>query len=125
MEDEISYKVIGAAIKVHKILGGPGLLEGIYESCLCHELVLRGLKVQRQVSVPVIYKELPVREPLIMDILVNGKVIIEVKAIEKENPIHKVQLLTYLRLTGKKLGLLINFGQKSVKEGINRVVNGL
>ena len=125
MEDEISYKVIGAAIEVHKTLGGPGLLEGIYESCLCHELVLRGLKVQRQVSVPVIYKEMSVREPLIMDILVNDRVIIEVKAVEKENPIHRVQLLTYLRLTGKKLGLLINFGQSSVKEGINRVVNGL
>jgi GxxExxY protein len=83
------------------------------------------LKVQRQVSVPVIYKKMPVREPLMMDILVNDRVIIEVKAVEKENPIHKVQLLTYLRLTEKKLGLLINFGQTSVKEGINGIVNGL
>lgn len=124
-EDEISYKVIGAAIEVHKTLGGPGLLEGIYESSLYHELKLRGLKVERQVRVPVTYKGVEVREPLIIDLLVEEKLIIEVKATEKESPIHEVQLLTYLRLTGKKLGLMINFGRESVKKGISRVVNGL
>jgi len=124
-EDEISYKVIGAAIEVQKTLGGPGLLEGVYESCLCHELKLRGLKVERQVRVPVTYKGEEVKEPLVIDLIVEDKLIIEVKATEKDSPIHEVQLLTYLRLTGKKLGLLINFGRKSVREGISRVVNGL
>jgi len=124
-EDEISYKVIDAAIEVHKTLGGPGLLEGVYESCLYHELKLQGLKVERQVRVPVTYKGEEVKEPLIVDLLVEDKLIIEVKATEKDSSIHEVQLLTYLRLTGSKLGLLINFGRKSAKEGISRVVNGL
>jgi GxxExxY protein len=124
MENEISYKVIGAAITVHQFLG-PGLLESIYESALCHELTLNGLKVERQKPVPVIYRDVVIREPLILDILVENKVIIEVKAIEKEIEIYKPQLLTYLRLSGIKLGLLINFGRNSVKEGIHRVVNGL
>jgi GxxExxY protein len=125
MENEISHKIIGAAIEVHKILGGPGLLEGVYESCLCHELGLRGLKTERQLAVPVIYKNSVVREPLYIDILVEGIVIVEAKATEKLHPIYEVQLLTYLRLTGKKLGLLVNFGQQYVKDGITRVVNGL
>lgn len=125
MENEISHKIIGAAIEVHKILGGPGLLEGVYESCLCHELALRGLKTERQLAVPVIYKNSVVREPLYIDILVEGIVIVEVKATEKLHPIYEVQLLTYLRLTGRKLGLLVNFGQQYVKDGITRVVNDL
>jgi GxxExxY protein len=125
MENELSYKVIGAAIEVHKILGGPGLLEGVYESCLCRELVLRGLKVLRQVPVPVTYKGETVREPLILDILVEDKLIVEVKATERDCSLFQAQLLTYLRLTGLKLGILINFGKESIKEGINRVVNGL
>jgi GxxExxY protein len=125
MENEISHKIIGAAIEVHKILGGPGLLEGIYESCFCHELALRGLKTERQLAVPVIYKNSVVREPLYIDILIEGIVIVEVKATEKLHPIYEVQLLTYLRLTGRKLGLLVNFGQQYVKDGITRVVNGL
>ena len=121
MENEISHKIIGAAIEVHRTLGGPGLLESIYESSLCYELESRGMQIQRQLIVPVII----VRDPLFLDILVEDKVIIEVKATEKEHDIHQAQLLTYLRLTGKKLGLLINFGQKSVKDGVQRVVNGL
>ena len=125
MENEISHKIIGATIEVHKILGGPGLLEGVYESCLCHELALRGLKTERQLAVPVIYKNSVVREPLYIAILVEGIVIVEVKATEKLHSIYEVQLLTYLRLTGKKLGLLVNFGQQYVKDGITRVVNGL
>jgi GxxExxY protein len=125
MENEISHKIIGAAIEVHRILGGPGLLESIYESSLCHELVLRGLQIQRQLIIPVKYKNTVVREPLCLDILVEKKVIIEVKATEKEHAIYQAQLLTYLRLTGVKLGLLINFGQECVKDGVHRVVNGL
>jgi GxxExxY protein len=125
MENEISYKIIGAAITVHQTLGGPGLLESIYESALCHELTINGLKVERQKPVPVIYKGVVIREPLILDILVENKVIIEVKAVEKEIEIYKPQLLTYLRLSGIKLGLLINFGRNSMKEGIHRVVNSL
>lgn len=125
MENDISHKIIGAAIEVHRVLGGPGLLEGVYESCLCHELLLRGLKVERQLAVPVSYKGTAVRDPLYIDILVQGIVIVEVKAVEKLHPIHQVQLLTYLRLTGRKLGLLVNFGQEYVKDGVTRIVNGL
>jgi GxxExxY protein len=125
MENELSHKIIGAAIEVHRGLGGPGLLEGVYESCLCRELMLRGLAVQRQVAVPVTYKGEQVRDSLYLDIIVNDRVIVEVKATEKKHPIHEVQLLTHLRLTGKKLGLLINFGREHVKNGIDRVVNGL
>lgn len=125
MENEISNKIIGAAIEVHKILGGPGLLESVYESCLAHELSLRGLKVQRQLSVPVIYKGSIVKDPLYIDILVESLVVVEVKATEKLQLLHDVQLLTYLRLTNRKLGLLVNFGQEFVKDGISRVVNKL
>jgi GxxExxY protein len=125
MENEISHKIIGAAIEVHRILGGPGLLESVYESSLCYELTLRGLHIQKQLTVPVKYKNVAVREPMCLDILVENKVIIEVKATEKEHAIHQAQLLTYLRLTGLKLGLLINFGQACVKDGVHRVVNGL
>jgi len=125
MEDEILYKIIGAAIEVHRTLGGPGLLESIYESSLCHELTLKGLQIQKQLIVPVKYKNTVVRDPLCLDILLENKVIIEVKATEKEHAIHQAQLLTYLRLRGVKLGLLINFGQDCVKDGVHRVVNGL
>jgi GxxExxY protein len=123
IENEISYKIIGAAIEVHRLLG-PGLLESIYESALCHELTLNGLKIVRQKPVNVTYKDVKIREPYVLDILVENKVIIEVKATEKEQDIHKAQLLTYLRLSDIKLGLLINFGRSSVKEGIYRIING-
>ena len=125
MENEISHKIIGAAIEVHRVLGGPGLLESVYESALCHELTLRKVHIQKQVIVPVKYKNTIVRDPLCLDILVENKVIIEVKATEKEHAIYHAQLLTYLRLTGIKLGLVINFGQNCVKDGVHRVVNGL
>jgi GxxExxY protein len=125
LENEISYKIVGAAIEVHRTLGGPGLIESIYESSLCHELTLRGLQVQRQLTVPVMYKNVAVRDPLYLDILVESRVIVEVKATEKEHPIYQAQLLTYLRLTGLKLGLLINFGKECVKDGVLRIVNGL
>jgi GxxExxY protein len=125
MENELSYKIIGAAIETHKTLGGPGLLESIYESSLCHELALVGLKIKKQVLVPVTYKGIIIRAPLCLDILVEDKIVIEVKATEKNHEIQQAQLLTYLRLTGLKLGLLINFGQECIKKGISRVVNGL
>lgn len=125
MENEISYEVIGAAIEVHRMLGGPGLLESVYEAALCHELFLRGLHVQRQITVPIIYKGVKIKEPLFIDVIANEKVIIEVKATEKNHPIFETQVLTYLRLTKIKLGLLINFGYSNVKEGISRIVNGL
>lgn len=125
IENEISHKIIGAAIEVHRTLGGPGLLESVYESSLCHELTLAGLQIQKQLMIPVKYKNTVVRDPLCLDTLVENKVIIEVKATEMEHAIHKTQLLTYLRLTGIKLGLLINFGQGCVKDGVHRVVNGL
>lgn len=120
----LTYKIIGAAMEVHRTLGGPGLLESIYESALCHELLLQGLKIQSQVPIEVRYKDVKIRDPLILDILVENQIIIEVKATEKENPIHEVQLLTYLRLTGLRLGLVINFGNRYIKEGIKRVING-
>ena len=125
MENELSRKIIGAAIEVHRILGGPGLLESVYESALCHELTLIGLQIQRQLPVQVVYKGVTIKEPLYIDVLVNNKVIIEIKATEKNHSIYETQILTYLRLTGIKLGLLINFGNKQVKDGISRIVNGL
>jgi GxxExxY protein len=124
VNNALTYKIIGAAMEVHRTLGGPGLLESIYESALCHELVLQGLKIQSQVPVEVCYKGVIIREPLVLDILVENQIIIEVKATEKENPIHEVQLLTYLRLTGLRLGLVINFGSRHIKEGVKRVING-
>lgn len=111
MDNALTFKIIGAAIEVHRILGGPGLLESIYEASLCHELTLQGLNVQQQLKVDVAYKGVIVKDPIYLDILVDKKVIVEVKATEKDHPIHEVQLLTYLRLTGIKLVLCIkSFG---------------
>ncbi len=109
---------------MHRTLGGPGLLESIYHSALCHELSLQGLRVRSEVPVEVRYKGIKIRDPLLIDILVEDLIIVEVKATEKDHPIHDVQLLTYLRLTGLRLELVINFGSKHVKEGIKRVING-
>ena len=124
-ENQLSSDVIGAAIEAHKTLGGAGLLESIYEEALCHELSLRGLKFSRQVLVPVKYKNVPIKDHLCLDIIVEDKLIVEVKATEKEHEFHSAQLLTYLRITGKKLGLLINFGKPFVNDGIKRIANGL
>jgi GxxExxY protein len=124
-ENELSEAIIGAAIEVHRVLGGPGLLEDVYEQCLCRELSIRGLRFERQVEVPVVYKGCSVRKPLFLDIVVEDKVIVEVKATEKYNTIYESQLLTYLRLTDLRLGLVINFGDKRVSDGVHRVVNGL
>ncbi len=123
--NKLAGEIIGAAIEVHRELGGPGLLEEVYESAMAWELGLRGVAVKRQVPVPVIYKGQEVKKPLFLDLLVADRVIVEVKAVENFNLLFKSQLLTYLRLTGKNLGLIINFGEKFVKDGIHRVVNGL
>jgi GxxExxY protein len=124
IENALSKHVIDAAVEVHKTLGGPGLLESLYEDALAYELRLRQVPVQSQVRVPIQYKGYGLRDPMRIDLLVGSKVIVEVKATEKQLPVHKAQVLTYLRLTGLKLGLLINFGQGRVLDGIHRVVNG-
>ena len=124
-EDTKNHEIIGASIEIHRTLGGPGLLESIYEAALCHELILRGLRVHRQRPVQVVYKGVAIREPLFIDIVVEDKVLVEVKATEKNHPIYETQVLTYLRLTGIKLGLLVNFGAPYVKDGVSRIINGI
>ncbi|PCJ51233.1 MAG: Fe3+ hydroxamate ABC transporter substrate-binding protein [Candidatus Hydrogenedentota bacterium] len=124
-EDELSHLIIGRAIEVHKTLGGPGLLESVYEEALAWELKQMGLKVERQISVPIHYKNQKLGNPLYLDLIINGQVIIECKATAEHNKIYEAQTLTYLRLMDLKLGLVINFGQRVVKDGIHRVVNGL
>ncbi|TLD40096.1 MAG: hypothetical protein JETT_3641 [Candidatus Jettenia ecosi] len=124
-ENDISKIIVGCAIEVHRVLGGPGLLESVYEEALVFELERSGLNVQRQVFVPIIYKGNALSSPLRMDVMINNKVIVECKALITYNTIFEVQLLTYLRLTGLKLGLVINFGEALVFKGIHRVVNGL
>ncbi len=119
--NDISKNVIGAAINVHKILG-PGLLESAYEECLCHEFDLRGIQYSRQCNIPVEYKGVRLDCGYRMDLLVEGAVVVELKAIEKIMPIHDAQLLSYLKLTNCKLGLLINFNVSVLKQGIRRKV---
>ena len=121
--NDISGAIITAAIEVHRELGGPGLLESIYEEALVHELTVRGLQVERQLPVEVAYKGANLKTPLRLDLLVEDSVIVEIKAVETLASVSRSQLLTYLRLSDKPLGLLINFGEKLVKDGIHRVVN--
>jgi GxxExxY protein len=125
VENALSKKILDAAIEVHRTLGGPGLLESLYEDALFYELKLRNIPVLSQVPIPVIYKNCKLRDPMRLDILVDCKVIIEVKATENVSALHKAQLLTYLRLTHLKLGLVINFGQERIIDGWSRVVNNL
>jgi GxxExxY protein len=122
-ENEISRKIIGAAIEVHKQLG-PGLLESSYEVCLAFELKKLGLIVQTQIALPVIYKEVKLEAGYRIDILVENKVIIELKAVDTLADIHTAQLLTYLKLKDLKLGLLINFNNVKLIDGVKRVLNG-
>jgi len=124
-ENEISRIILDAAIEVHRTLGGPGLLESVYEEALAWELRLRNLEVRRQIEVPVIYKEQKLAGRLRIDLLVGGRVIVEVKAAQPYNPIFEAQALTYLRLTDLRLALVINFGEATIKEGYHRVVNNL
>jgi GxxExxY protein len=119
----LSHQIIGAAIEVHRLIG-PGLLESVYESALCKELRLKGLTVDRQVSVPVNYKGEVLDCHVKLDLLVGGTVIVEVKAVETLIYVHKAQLLTYLRLQNLWLGLLINFNVEVLRNGIRRILNG-
>jgi len=123
-ENEIAKEIVDAAYKIHTTLG-PGLLESVYEAVLAYELKNRGLTIVRQQSLPVVYESIKLEEGFRTDIIVEGKVIIELKSVETTAPVHKKQLLTYLRLSGLKLGLLINFGSHLIKGGITRVINGV
>jgi GxxExxY protein len=120
-QDPLTREIIGGAIVVHKELG-PGLLESAYEECLAVELVDRGLDVRRQVPVPVVFKGRPVECGYRLDMLVNDRVIVEIKAVERVVPVHEAQLLTYLRLAGKRVGLLMNFHCAYLRDGIVRRV---
>ncbi|MRR54793.1 MAG: GxxExxY protein [Deltaproteobacteria bacterium] len=125
MENTIAKNVVDCAIEVHRTLGGPGLLESVYEEALDWELRQRGLVVERQTIVPIRYKGNQLAAPLRLDLLVDNRVIVEVKATTSYNPVFEAQALTYLRMLDLKLALVINFGEKFVKDGIRRVVNGL
>lgn len=124
-ENEISRVVVEAAIEVHRTLGGPGLLESVYEEALAYELELCGLTVERQIVVPVFYKGKRLKTQLRVDLIVVGRVVVECKAVSTYNSVFEAQVLTYLRQLNLKLGLVINFGERLVKDGIHRVVNGL
>ncbi|HTR40800.1 MAG TPA: GxxExxY protein [Pseudomonadales bacterium] len=124
-ENEISKVIVDSAIEVHRELGGPGLIESVYEEALVEELIRRGMMVERQLQVPIMYKGKQLGTPLRLDLKVNGLVLIDNKATNEWNPIFAAQMLTYLRLTKLKLGIIINFGEQYVKNGIHRVVNGL
>ena len=123
-ENEISYKVIGAAIELHKSIG-PGLLESAYENALAFDLKAMGFTVRQQVPMPFIYIEVKQDVGYRIDLLIHDKLILEIKAIEVLAPVHYTQLLTYLKLSGIKLGLIINFNSKTLKNNIHRVVNNL
>lgn len=118
---QLTSAIIAAAIEVHRELG-PGLFESVYEECFCRELTLRGISFRRQVDLPVIYKGLKLDRAYRLDVIVEEKVIVEVKAVEHILPVHKAQLLTYLRVTGTPVGLLINFNSPTLKDGIVRRV---
>ena len=118
----ISGEVVDSAMEVHTALG-PGLLESSYEACLVYELRLRGLEVVQQLALPIVYKDVHLDYGYRLDLLVGGAVIVELKASEKFHPVHEAQLLSYLRLSGHRLGLLINFHVPRLKDGIKRVIN--
>jgi len=122
-ENELSKIVFDAGLKIHKKLG-PGLFETVYEECLFYELQKQGLKVEKQMVLPIIYEELKISNAFRIDILVESKLILEIKAVEFINPSHKAQLLTYLKMTNCKLGLLINFNEETFTAGISRIING-
>jgi len=123
-ENEIGTIIVDAAVAVHREFG-PGLLESVYEAILAFELGQRGLSVKRQVPIPIRYKQMTFEEAFRADLVIEDKVIIELKAVEQVSQAHKKQLLTYLRLTGCKLGFLLNFGEALMKRGITRTVNGI
>jgi len=123
-ENDISYAIRGAAFKIHTKLG-PGLLESAYEAALKHELEKEGIQVRNQVGLPLVYEEIKLEIGYRIDLIVEDKVIVEIKSVEALNDVHHKQLLTYLKLSGKKLGLLINFNVSSLKTSIVRIVNNL
>ena len=118
--DRIATEIVDAAFAVHRALG-PGLLEGVYETCLCHEMSKRGLHWERQVALPICYDGLRLESALRLDLLVENLVIVELKATEKLLPIHEAQVLTYLKLSGRRLGFLINFNSTVLKNGVRRL----
>ena len=123
-ENEVAKVIVDCAYKVHTTLG-PGLLESVYEAALAYELGKRGLNVERQKPLPVVYENVRLEEGFRADLVVSDLVIVELKSVEEIAPVHKKQLLTYLRLADKRLGLLINFGAELIKDGISRVANGM
>jgi GxxExxY protein len=123
-ENELAQAIVDAAFQIHTRIG-PGMLETVYEVILAHELRKRGLKVERQVPIPITYDDLRFDEGFRADLIVEGLVIVELNSVESLAPVHGKQLLTQLRLSNRKLGLLINFGESLIKNGIKRVVNGL
>ena len=123
-ENEISFKIIGAALELHKATG-PGLLESAYESALAFDLINMGLDVKTQVNMPFYYKDVKMEVGYRIDMLVENKIIVEVKSVENLNEVYYAQILTYLKLSGLNLGLLINFKTKYLKDGIHRIVNNL
>ena len=120
-EEEVARKIVDAAYCVHKELC-PGLLEKIYETCFCHELAKRGLTYQRQVDVPIVYDGITFEEGLRLDVLVEDIIICELKAVDEVNPVWEAQILSHLKLTKKRLGFLINFNEKYIKDGIKRII---
>ena len=124
-ENDLTGTIIAAAIEVHRELGGPGLLEDVYEEALAEELRLRNVQVDRQLPVRIVYKGKVLRKPLRLDMRVENLVLVDNKAVVQWHAVFEAQMLTYLRLTGLKLGLVINFGECILKTGIHRVVNGL
>jgi len=120
-EEMVATNIVDAAYSVHKALG-PGLLEKIYEACFCHELIKRGIAYQRQVDIPVEYDGIIFDEGLRLDVIVEDLIICEIKAVDKINPVYETQLLSYLRLTGKRIGFLINFNVPVIKNGIKRII---
>lgn len=119
---DLTGRIIGCAMRVHTVLGA-GLLESAYEACLCYELRKAGLKVEQQKPVPLIYEEVKLECAYRMDLFVENQIIVELKAVDTLHPIHTIQLLTYLRLSNHKLGLLINFNVQHLRDGIKRVAN--
>ncbi len=122
-ENEIGANIVDCAVKLHMRLG-PGLLESVYEAVLAYELEKLGLSVERQVPISIVYDDIRFEEGFRADLIVNGKVILELKSVERVTNAHKKQLLTYLRLTGMKVGYLLNFGEALMKDGITRIIHG-
>mgnify|MGYP003595419660 FL=1 len=119
--DPVKEAIIGAAIEVHRVWG-PGLLESVYEEALCHELTLRAIRFERQKEVDVVYKDIVIKNQR-LDLLADGQVVVELKSTESDHPVYKAQILSYLKASGLKRGLILNFGKKTMLEGITRVVN--